>query len=130
MSEETSTSNSERKEAAPGNIEKRSGLSDAQLAARRENAKKSTGPRTFAGKMRSSRNAVKHGRYCGQTALYSRALYGRMQELGENADDFCSKYKWPTPSATGAARRIAGAVRTGLGQQRRKRPILRQGHIL
>jgi hypothetical protein len=87
MSEETSTSNSER-EAALGSIEERSGVSDAQLAARRENAKKSTGPRTFAGKIRSSRNALKHGRYCGQTTFYSRALYGRMQELGEDPGEF------------------------------------------
>src|SRR3569623_47950 len=36
-------------------------ISEKRLAANRENAKRSTGPRTQAGKERSSRNAVKHG---------------------------------------------------------------------
>ncbi len=36
-------------------------ISEKRLAANRENAKKSTGPRTDEGKARSSRNAVKHG---------------------------------------------------------------------
>jgi hypothetical protein len=35
-------------------------LSEKQLAANRANALKSTGPRTEAGKARSSRNAVRH----------------------------------------------------------------------
>src|ERR1700744_2875868 len=36
-------------------------ISEKRLAANRENAKRSTGPRTIEGKSRSSRNAVKHG---------------------------------------------------------------------
>jgi hypothetical protein len=36
-------------------------ISEKRLAANRENAKKSSGPRTEDGKARSSRNAVKHG---------------------------------------------------------------------
>src|SRR5689334_6865028 len=36
-------------------------ISEKRLAANRENAKRSTGPRTKEGKERSSRNAVKHG---------------------------------------------------------------------
>jgi hypothetical protein len=36
-------------------------ISEKRLAANRENAKRSTGPRTQEGKARSSRNAVKHG---------------------------------------------------------------------
>ena len=39
------------------------GPSPAQVAANRSNASRSTGPRTAAGKSRSSRNAVKHGMY-------------------------------------------------------------------
>src|SRR5262245_63016585 len=35
--------------------------SDARLRANRDNAKKSTGPRTESGKHRSSQNALKHG---------------------------------------------------------------------
>jgi hypothetical protein len=34
---------------------------DRQIAANRENAKRSTGPRSEAGKARSARNALKHG---------------------------------------------------------------------
>jgi hypothetical protein len=36
-------------------------ISERRLAANRENARKSTGPRTEAGKARSARNAVRHG---------------------------------------------------------------------
>jgi hypothetical protein len=35
--------------------------SEKQIAANRANAKKSTGPRTAAGKLKSSRNAFRHG---------------------------------------------------------------------
>lgn len=35
--------------------------SEAQIRANRENAKRSTGPRSAAGRLRSSRNAMKHG---------------------------------------------------------------------
>ncbi len=38
-------------------------LSPKQLAARRNNAQQSTGPRTAAGKRRSALNSLKHGRY-------------------------------------------------------------------
>ncbi|MGC1764422.1 MAG: hypothetical protein WA769_15920, partial [Pseudolabrys sp.] len=34
---------------------------EKQLAANRQNAKSSTGPRTEAGKRRSRRNAIRHG---------------------------------------------------------------------
>jgi hypothetical protein len=35
--------------------------SEKQIAANRANAEKSTGPRTAAGKLKSSRNAFRHG---------------------------------------------------------------------
>jgi hypothetical protein len=35
--------------------------SDRQITANRANAKRSTGPKTIVGKIRSSRNALKHG---------------------------------------------------------------------
>ncbi len=38
-------------------------VSKKRLRANRANAQKSTGPRTPLGKLRSSRNAVKHGHY-------------------------------------------------------------------
>ncbi len=34
---------------------------EKQIAANRANAKRSTGPKTFAGKLKSSRNAYRHG---------------------------------------------------------------------
>src|ERR1700739_2323336 len=43
-------------------------LSDAQLAANRANAQKSTGPRSVEGKARSSRNSFNHG-LTGATGL-------------------------------------------------------------
>src|SRR5512135_3227395 len=48
-----------------------------RLLANRQNATKSTGPRTLAGKLRSRRNAVKHG------VLASKALIA----FGQGAED-------------------------------------------
>lgn len=59
-----------------------------QIAANRLNARKSTGPRTAAGKARSSRNAVKHGMCARMTAgpdergaAYERWLRAFREEL-------------------------------------------------
>lgn len=41
-------------------------VSDAQVAANRRNAQKSTGPRTAAGKSRSAANSSKHGAYASE----------------------------------------------------------------
>jgi hypothetical protein len=38
--------------------------SEKQIAANRANAKRSTGPKTLAGKMKSSRNALRHALSC------------------------------------------------------------------
>ena len=46
-------------------------MTEAQLNARRENAQHSTGPRTSAGKKRSSLNAVRHG-LTGQIIVHTR----------------------------------------------------------
>lgn len=43
--------------------------SDRQIAANRENAKRSTGPRSEAGKARSARNALKHGLSAEQVVM-------------------------------------------------------------
>ncbi len=53
--------NSPHRKEAPMSLIKRR-MTEAALAARRANAKKSTGPRTEAGKARSRFNALKHGR--------------------------------------------------------------------
>ena len=47
-------------------------ISDARLAANRENAQKSTGPVTPAGKAKASLNAVKHG-LTGATVMFANA---------------------------------------------------------
>jgi hypothetical protein len=88
MSEETATHNTESDETTRDSPEKPRTLSEEELAARRAGAKKSTGPRTLVGKLRSSQNALKHGRYRGQSAAYARSLYDRMEELGEDPSEF------------------------------------------
>ncbi|HTV53579.1 MAG TPA: hypothetical protein VMI06_01550, partial [Terriglobia bacterium] len=88
MSEETATHNAEIDETTPDSTDNPETLNEGQLAARRANAKKSTGPRTLVGKLRSSQNAVKHGRYAGQSAAFARSLYARMEELGEDPSEF------------------------------------------
>ena len=51
---------------------KQSKLSEARLRANRENAKKSTGPRTTEGKKRSSQNSISHGIYSAIFAEHTR----------------------------------------------------------
>lgn len=59
-------------------------LTPASLAARRANARKSTGPRTVRGRARSSLNGLKHGRY-------ARRLHPRL--LRANAWDGAGLYR-------------------------------------
>ncbi len=73
-------------------------ISDKQHQANRENAKKSTGPRTPTGKHSSSRNALTHG------ALAAAAE--AVAELGESAEDlaelqaaFLDEFQPATPHA-------------------------------
>lgn len=56
-------------------------VSPARLAANRANARRSTGPRTPAGKQASACNAVRHGLYAGAALL---------PVLGETADDWAA----------------------------------------
>jgi len=44
-------------------------LTPRQLESRRKNARKSTGPRTAAGKRRVSLNALKYGHYAGPNTM-------------------------------------------------------------
>jgi hypothetical protein len=63
-------------------------LTAAQLEARKENARKSTGPRTAAGKRRSSQNARKHGLYSNANFFWDAAI-----ALGEDPRDFERLFK-------------------------------------
>jgi hypothetical protein len=58
-------------------------LTAAQLKARRENARKSTGPRTAEGKRRSSQNARKHGLYSNANFFWDAAI-----ALGEDPREY------------------------------------------
>ena len=59
-------------------------LSQAQLEARRANARKSTGPRTRRGKRHSRRNSRKHGLYSDVRYFY----WDAAMELGEDPREF------------------------------------------
>jgi hypothetical protein len=61
-------------------------LTDRELAARRANAKKSTGPRTREGKARSRWNALKHG-------LRARALIPEPLQSQESAAEFAALHE-------------------------------------
>ncbi len=62
--------------------------SPAQTTARRENSRKSTGPRSCRGKRHSSRNALKHGLYSDVQYFYWEAA----RELGEDPGQFFRLY--------------------------------------
>ena len=46
-----------------------SGISPKKLRANRRNARKSTGPRSVAGKERAAQNAIRHGAFCEKIVL-------------------------------------------------------------
>jgi hypothetical protein len=61
---------------------RRKPLSPKEVQARKKNAQHSTGPRTEAGKVRVSMNALKYGLYC------DRLSYAAMVLLGEDPDEY------------------------------------------
>ncbi|MBN4072362.1 hypothetical protein JYU03_00415, partial [bacterium AH-315-F03] len=54
-----------------------------QIAANRQNAQQSTGPRTIAGKVRSSQNATTHGLYSEANIINSPHLKESYQDYAE-----------------------------------------------
>lgn len=56
--------------------------SELQIEANRKNAKKSSGPKTVAGKMKASRNALRHG--------LARAQAGKASELDSLVSSICT----------------------------------------
>jgi len=63
--------------------------SERQIAANRRNARKSTGPRSGAGKRRASRNAYRHGLTLSMasTAAFAKQLDNLAREIAGNTDD-------------------------------------------
>jgi hypothetical protein len=59
-------------------------MTERKLAAQRSNARRSTGPRTEAGKSRSRWNAFRHGGWAGGRAWSDEAL----RAVGEDPEDF------------------------------------------
>ncbi len=66
---------------------KRHPLSSKAIEANHRNSKRSTGPRTWAGKRRAALNSLKHGR-CAQPS--ARPMWETMTELGESPTRFRS----------------------------------------
>ena len=62
--------------------------SERQLAANRANAKKSTGPRTSAGKQRTAQNAIRHGLLAQAVVLPGESLERFSHLLSEMHDQF------------------------------------------
>jgi hypothetical protein len=62
--------------------------SERQIAANRRNARKSTGPRSGAGKNRSSRNAYRHGLTLSitSTAAFAKQLDKFVREISDTTD--------------------------------------------
>ncbi len=101
-------------------------LTEAKAAANRENAKKSTGPRTAAGKATVARNAIVHGFYCkhtiiqGECALDLERLRFSIVDRLKPADDLENCYvervvvnAWKLRRALAAEKDHAKLTRTG-----------------
>jgi len=67
-------------------------LSEKKLKANRENAKKSTGPRTARGKANSRRNALKHGLFARHWSDFG-VLGEDQREYEKLLNDFCDQYQ-------------------------------------
>ena len=63
--------------------------SERQIAANRRNARKSTGPRSGAGKKRASRNAYRHGLTLSisSTAEYAKQLETLVRKIAGDSED-------------------------------------------
>src|SRR5262245_66570534 len=63
--------------------------SERQIAANRRNARKSTGPRSGAGRKRASRNAYRHGLSLSitSTAAYAKHLDKLVREIAGGTED-------------------------------------------
>ena len=74
--------------------ERSSHISERKQCANRENAQRSTGPRTEAGKKKSARNAETHGAYSGGARAISR---GPFTESQDDLDDHLAQFMGSAP---------------------------------
>ena len=101
-------------------------LTDAKLAANRENAKKSTGPKTAEGKAKVAQNAIVHGFYCKHTIIQGECAFDlerlrlSVVERLKPADDLENCYierivvnAWKLRRALAAEKDHAKLTRTG-----------------
>jgi hypothetical protein len=84
---------------------------EKQIAANRANAKFSTGPKTLAGRLKSSRNAYRHGLSCpfaGGPVMSARGGAIAHALIGENPDEeklrSAAEFARPSWSCSGFAR--------------------------
>jgi hypothetical protein len=93
-------------EQSPGD-----GPSEKQIRANRENAKKSTGPRTEAGKKRSSQNPTKHGIFKSRLEPVQDGPIGEdPQEFRERTQILVESMQPRDPLETEVATRIVGVL--------------------
>jgi hypothetical protein len=83
---------------------------EAQIAANRLNAQKSTGPRTAAGKAASSRNARKHGHLARAVLVKSQFLHESSREFKKVCADYYTSLKPVGPMEEMLVDRIVAAV--------------------
>ena len=76
-----------------------------QIASNRENAKKSTGPRTDEGKQRSSQNALKHGVYAVESVIPGEDP----ADFDKLCDEFGQRYQPDGPYERSLVRQMADA---------------------
>ena len=90
-------------------VEESSGLSARKLAANRDNAKKSTGPKSQAGKERVRINALKQGRYANWFRKSLAALHEAPEALTRCAVSFWRRTTAPeTVGGRGGRNRVPG----------------------
>ncbi|MGH9430042.1 MAG: hypothetical protein ACRD3T_00705 [Terriglobia bacterium] len=77
-----------QQESKPGILALSRPLSPKRIASNRRNARKSTGPRTLAGKARVARNGIRQGRHLREKSSHAQFLAGSMAEMGEDPQQF------------------------------------------
>ena len=100
-------------DAEAGGEQKTDRVSARQLEANRENAKRSTGPRTAPGKKTSSQNAIKHGYYAdGAEPIQRGALAEDPEEFDRRTKEIIASMRARSVVAGELARTIASGFNT------------------